>query len=506
MKRSLLSNARKQHILNYDWSPQDDEASLPVPEEMEENANIEESKRITGSDHSPESDLPNTQAVDPDKNVLKQMLNINTEVDRQTLNEGSIFGIYLSQTDRTPVKESPNQEYSSVSDLTASLMSTSSDFVETPYDECLPDFEVDPKRNINSCKIDADSRIYACTKSSIESVLYDRQAVRVQGKTSDTVSAVSNRIEASANKQRVLLEEYGLTSDTREGARDLAEITSKSQLDSTKVLKDPMLNLELSDEANHNRILTESSTSKTFRETTTTPDDNANFSVVRTIHQIDENDENGNKEENSIRANTSSGFPAVVTDTTSSSSSKQVEDPNANIMAVADEFSVTHSMSTEDSNANTKVSSVIHAVTRISKDDTNGNTVFQNRSQLVSEFKERKAQEAAIKQKVLSEEYQPTMAKKNSINILRSKPGSSSVAARNKQKVLEFEYGMPVAEETDTNKNNERADWYGCYSRQLSGASTSSYKSFSGYERETSGSTAFTTPDEEIRPILIDQV
>lgn len=527
VKRCLLTDARKQYIMTNDWSPQQEKSELFEPKEMEENVHDEDimikdraSKicdvRLPHSDQSPDSDILNRQHIDPHRSIPRHQLTINMESNKQTVDEGNVLGLYSSRNDRTPVKESPNQECSSVSDMTASLMSTSSDFVETPFDENIPDFEVDPKKSTNMEKTDVENRIYAYAKSSIESVLYDRPEVTSQRKERETISSLTNKIEALANKQRVFLEEYGLESSTVEGAHSLTEINADSQYSSNRILEDSMLNLKLTAEMNRNKILREEyGILEPLRETEEIQDNNANFSVTKNIRKVTKDDENGNKEEvdhlrnNTFNANANSDSLAIVKDTVSLTTPEEVDegkDPNANINTVADELcSSLKTFSKEDAYFTT---SVIHTNTSINRNINNGNTIFQNRNELVSEFKERKAQAAAIKQKILNEEYHPSMTKKNTINILRSKPLPSSAATKNKQKVLEVEYAMSVleAEELENRENSEKIDGHGIYSRQVSGTSTASYKSCSTYDRQTSDSTAFTTPEEEIKPILIDQV
>lgn len=354
MQRYSLSTTRKHHIQHTSWPPVPADT---LPKRMEDEANN------LASPQTPDS-IPE-EPIEPEQELvlggaLKRPHNMNmrpdTQVERRA--KGCAFAPYHLQTERNEdlLKESPNQEVSSVSDMTASLMSTSSDFVDTPFDENLPEFEADPRIQTIPESSVVENRNYAYMRNSIEAVLCDNG----------------------------------------NGNINLPSNTTTSPLDAPPVM------------------LTES------------PDANANISGTINILETAQNEEQ--------RENT-----------------------------------------------------------------TNHTTpANHNLNELVLEFKERRAQAAAIKEKVLNEYHQTATANKNNMNILRSRATPTSAAARNKQRVLETEYGMADMETQEAGGN-------GTYSRQVSSTSTCSFRSCSSSERPTSTSTAFTTPDEE-RPVLIDQV
>lgn len=355
MQRYSLSTARKHHIQHTSWPPVQDDTS---PKRMEEEAvNL-------ASPQTPDFFPEHPKTLEHEQvllgGVLKRPHNMNTRPDSQMEHraKGCTFAPYHLQTEKNEelLKESPNQEVSSVSDMTASLMSTSSDFVDTPFDENLPEFEADPKIQTIPESSVVENRNYAYMRSSIEAVLYDNGNGNINLSSDTTTSPV--------------------------GAPPI--------------------------------MLTES------------PDANANISGTINILETAQNEE---QQENTTN----------------------------------------HS-----------------------------NPANQNLNELVLQFKERRAQAAAIKEKVLNEYHQTTTVSKNNMNILRSRAVPTSAAARNKQRVLETEYCMADME-------TQEAEGIGTYSRQVSSTSTSSFLSCSSSERPTSTSTAFTTPDEE-RPVLIDQV
>lgn len=353
MQRCSLSAVRKHHIQHTTWPS--------VPEDAS-SKNMEEELLDLASPQTPDS-IPE-QPETPDQEyvlcggALKRPRNMNTRLDSQMQHraKGCTFAPYHLQTEKSEdlLKESPNQEVSSVSDMTASLMSTSSDFVDTPFDENLPDFDADPKIQTIPESSVVENENYAYMKSSIEAILYDNG----------------------------------------NGNANLPSVTTTETVNAPPIM------------------LTES------------PDANANIPETITILEATQNE--------------------------------------------------TQQQNTSDHN-----------------------TTTQNLNELVIQFRERRAQAAAIKEKVLNEYHQTTTASKNNMNILRSRAIPSSAAARNKQRVMETEFGM-----TDTEL--QEADGRGLYSRQVSNTSTCSFRSCSSSERPTSSSTAFTTPDEE-RPILIDQ-
>ncbi|XP_042215461.1 gamma-tubulin complex component 6-like isoform X2 [Homarus americanus] len=505
MRRCQLNEARKQFFLHSDWSAQQIDAETLKLQETENKSDAEDicSTEETADDVSQVtvrclvSDVPHLEQGAQHRTLPRNLLNINSETCIQKLvniNENLV----VQYPD--DIKDSPNQEFSSVSDMTPSLMSTSSDFVDTPHDENLPDFEVDLKRSVSFEKNFRENRYSgAYTKSSVESVLYDRsEDVGAQRNKLPTYMSTSNsKVEASVNKKRVLEEEFGIISESTEGAHGIVTKDIKNQSTADRIFGESMLhNPRLTAEKNHNKVLKEEfGINDCVRETATAQDANANFATIG-VSGINhgEDDENGNLEGNhhtfqadDINANLASGI--------SSSASPKIndfEDPNANIAALTDNVPVIDKNETEGK----------HTLgIRVGEDEDNGNTVPQNMNEVMSQYEERCTQAAAIKQRVLNEEFHSTTVNKNTLNILRSKPVPSSLAAKNKQKVLETEYGISQVEVATPREERPTIS----YSRQVSAASTSSYKSCSFYERQTSGSTAFTTPDEE-RPILIDQV
>lgn len=388
MQRCSLSAARKNYIDNTTWDPVEvDDMPLKTTEQEEVSYSLPQTPDSIPEELEP---LEQEQEQGPIGGALKRPHHMNTQGHHRA--KGCTFAPYHLQTERSEelLKESPNQEVSSVSDMTASLMSTSSDFVDTPFDENLPEFEADPKIQTipESCAVENTN--YAYMKSSIEAALYDNGNGNLNLPSNDTTTSPINA---------------------------------------------PPI------------MLTES------------PDANANVPEPVTIieaHTQNE-DHQGNKTDHS------------------SSPVTQTKDQEGN---------------TTD-----------HSTTQ--NQDYQGNTTTNesntNLNELVLEFKERRAQAAAIKEKVMNE-YHQTTTTKNNMNIIKSRAVTSSSAAKNKQRVLEAEYGM-----TDTEAQQEVFGGARSYSRQVSSTSTSSFLSCSSSERPMSTSTAFTTPEEE-RPILIDQV
>ncbi|XP_050715937.1 gamma-tubulin complex component 6-like isoform X10 [Eriocheir sinensis] len=385
VQRWSLNAARKHCIENTSWDPAEADDTAPKTTEEEE---VSYSFPQT-PDSIPEEPSPLEQEQGPIGGALKRPHHMYTQGQHRA--KGCTFAPYHLQPERNEelLKESPNQEVSSVSDMTASLMSTSSDFVDTPFDENLPEFEADPKIQTipESCAVENTN--YAYMKSSIEAALYDN------------------------GNGNLNLSPPGAT---------------------TSPITAPPVML------------------------TASPDANANVPEPVTIIEAhtQKEDHQGNK-----------------TDHTSNTVT-QIEDHQGNTT----DQSVTQ---TQDYQGNTTT------------DDSNSNL-----NELVLQFKERRAQAAAIKEKVLNEYHQTTT--KNNMNIIKSRAVTSSSAAKNKQRVVETEYGM-----TDTEAQQEAFGGAKSYSRQVSSTSTSSFLSCSSSERPMSTSTAFTTPDEE-RPILIDQV
>lgn len=378
--------ARQHCIQSITWDPVEADDSIPKTIDQEEiNLSFPQTP-----DSIPEQPPALEQEQSTLRGALKRPHHMNTQSQYRA--KGCNFAPYHLQTERNEefLKESPNQEVSSVSDMTASLMSTSSDFVDTPFDENLPEFEADPKIQTipESCVVENTN--YAYMKSSIEAVLNDNGNGNLNLSPPDPTT---------------------------------------SPIDAPPIL------------------LTES------------PDANANVPEPVTVLEAHTQyeDHQGNTTDHSRNT------PTVYKDHQGNSTDRSTTQ-------------------NQDYQGNATV------------DESNSNL-----NELVLQFKERRAQAAAIKEKVLNE-YHQTTTTKNNMNILKSKAVTSSAAAKNKQRVLETEYGV-----TDTEAQEEMFGGARTYSRQVSNTSTSSFRSCSSSERPMSTSTAFTTPDEE-RPVLIDQV
>nr|XP_045604583.1 gamma-tubulin complex component 6-like isoform X2 [Procambarus clarkii] len=500
VQRCLLSEARKQYILGTDWSPQEKDAEAEKSKEVVDTP-VEDTHSTVDivDDVSPfkeQCPIPSVPYLEHNvhhRNLPKSLQNIESGIfDQKQININENFlGEYTSHIEKNDdVKESPIQELSSVSDMTTSLMSTSSDLIETPFDENLPDFEVDLKRPVSSEKNLQENKFSSVYgKSSIDSILYNRpDGFDVKRSKRPTYMPVSSIAELSSNKNNLLEKEYGVASGITESAQRL--VTEDIRTSSTyRIFGEPVLDSKtLAVERNPSNAIKEDFGNR-GRETAATQDTNANFPGL-----VKDEDENGNSGDS---------YPFTVDDINANIASEKYtplpgpasvkengfQDPNKNI-TLADNISETKDVIGKNSTIDIKVSG----------DDSNGNIISQNINEVLSQYKERCAQAAAIKQKVLKEEFQSTTESKNTMNILRSKSVPSSLAVKNKQKVLEIEYGLPPVEGPAAEDKHVVT-----YSRQVSGASTSSYKSCSLFERQTSSSTAFTTPDEE-RPILIDQV
>ncbi|XP_071534199.1 gamma-tubulin complex component 6 isoform X3 [Panulirus ornatus] len=486
VQRCLLGEARRKYILHTNWlSQQDDTETLKLKEAKHGEPGLSYSQQISSHSSSPKV----SQKGNSDTNVPEK-LSPNTGFTGA--NSNSCHEKFFD------IKDSPNQEFSSVSDMSQSFMSTSSDFIETPHDENLPDFEADPKRSMSSEKSYAENKSsWPYTKSSIGSNLYERP---------NDVSALRNkppllstRVEASVNKRRVLEEEYEMKTEKTEGAHGVVTKNTEGQTTAARIFGEMMSDQTgiLSDE-NRSKVLRDDyAISQGVGETASAQDANANFPTIGipVCSMSDKDDENGNVEggchpylTDDINANLATENSNTLIGSVSASVSykeNDFKDTNANVETSKNNVSTAAKMDSVEKNDR-----------NVGEDENNGNNIYQNMNEVISEFKERRAQAAAIKQKVLNEEFQATTANKNTINILRS----TANAVKIKQKVLDMEYGISESLETAIGQYKNEV----VYSRQVSSASTSSYKSCSLYERQTSGSTAYTTPDEE-KPVLIDQ-
>lgn len=313
---------------------------------------------------------------------------------------------YPGQT--AEAKESPNQEVSSVSEMTASLMSTSSDFVDTPYDENLPDFDVDPRRPSSSDTYPEAKISPAYTKSSIEFILYDRSEdvhfTRHRGQTTQ-LPASALKTEASVNKSRVLEEEYGIQSQTTEGGKGRLMRASEDNLNVVKK--------SVSEAIREKVLLEEYGITVSRKAVQNEQDNNANFA--------DGNNGNGNDgNANAINKDNGNGNSSTIGNMTS--------DINANVPSVTSPIvtetiiSMSNPSICDSKNLNTSVDTIISSVpndTNIKEGKNNENPRTPNMNELVIQFKERRAQAAATREKVMNEEFQTT--NKNIMNICRSR-------------------------------------------------------------------------------------
>nr|XP_027224775.1 gamma-tubulin complex component 6-like [Penaeus vannamei] len=459
LQRCLLGESRKKFIVNFKWSPQlEDEAKKASQEDEEEDDT---------SDVTTERLLPLVKKLDTPSDT-KSIDHLSPDPLRSDC-----------------IEPSPTEESVSAYDMTTSLMSTSSDIVDTPHDENLPELEVDSTKNINYDRNVADSRVSrAYMKSSIGSIIHSKEQTQLPARDRFPVhsdfSNVCNQTEASAIKKKVLEEEFGIVSTDLVGAQSLLHSSGNETVTRELVSELQVDNGNLTAAEIRQRVLNEEYGIR-VRETQRPGDGNANFVLTRTAgDKVKDGDENGNTGPDDLNANVDEGFTSELVTVQ--------DDANANSQeacAVA---------STVDSGQEcTPQEKTIMG----SEDESNGNV--PNLNEAFARYRETCAEAAAIKRKVLSEEFQSSTTNRNTMNLLKSKAVTSSAAMENKKRVQESEYGIG---RESTSRNSRAAI---AYERQVSGASTASYKSCLSYDRQTSGSTAFTTPDEE-RPVLIDQV
>ncbi|KAK7085345.1 hypothetical protein SK128_028357 [Halocaridina rubra] len=378
MVRCQLHESRKKFLLNYEWTAEPSE---------DVSSKLETVKEVKFSSMKIE-----VQSVfDEGKKHSGINENIGLEV---------IDGDQAGYADPSPTDES-----TSGYEMTLSKMSTSSDFVDTPHDEAIPDLEIDPEKS--NAQI-PDGKIV----NSVKVKLFDNE-----GKHDDP------KLYAKLNQQRVLREEYDLENGSN---RDIDY-----------------------GDANANFV---SGEAEQVDDIIADVDDEENGNVERDIQLFD--DINSNLRQ-------------------SSTSDVQYKEP----LTVGTRFTVDV------------------------EDDSNGNLCIPSYTDVLQSYRERRAEAAAIKKKVLSQEYLGAFSSKNSDNVRLSKPVHSSEALANKKKVLDVECGPS---NLDERKFEDATDTIS-YSRQTSGSSVSSIRSCLSYDRQTSASTVFYTPDEE-RPVLIDQV
>ncbi|XP_042892741.1 uncharacterized protein LOC122266881, partial [Penaeus japonicus] len=469
LQRCLLSESRKKFIVNFKWTQQQEDEKQDQEEEEEDD---------------------DTSAVTTER-LLPLVKKLDTPSDTKSIDHLSPDPLRSDC-----IEPSPTEESVSAYDMTASLMSTSSDIVDTPHDENLPELEVDSTKPVTYDRNVIDGRASRWyTKSSIGSIIHSKEDTQLPARYKLPVhsdfSNSSNQTEASAIKKKVLEEEFGIVSTELVGAQSLLhsnetvtrELVSELQVD----------NGNLTAAEIRQRVLNEEYGIR-VRDTQRPGDGNANFALTRTaVDEGKDGDENGNT--GPERADSDPVIP---------------NDPNANVNQGYTSAEVTVQ---EDANANSQEASAVATTATVgsvqecvtqeksiigSEDESNGNV--PNLNEAFARYRETCAEAAAIKRKVLSEEFQSSTTNRNTMNLLKSKAVTSSAAIENKKRVLESEYGIS---RENTESRNFRAAI--AYERQVSGASTASYKSCLSYDRQTSGSTAFTTPDEE-RPILIDQV
>lgn len=496
VQRCLLSEARKQFILQSDWSSCQKHIDNAKSQRAAETGMGETCITIERiEDTSPFNEqclLPIVSHLEQNahpRHLPKSLMNIEAGIDahRQSNINENLVRENICHIDF--VKESPNQDLS-VSDMTPSLMSTSSDFIDTPHDENLPDFETDQKRFVNCEKNYHENKFSSVYgKSSIDAVLYDRsEDFNIQKQKGPTFMPVLSTVGESACNR---VEGFGIMSDKTEGEYRLLTKDVEGQSSTSRIFGEQSLKRQKLVAEGNGKVFTEDfGIGNSDRVPSTDQDANANFPVAN-----EEDDENGNSEKDSqlfaaddINANLASERYTTLPQV-SSYMGQSFEDPNANIETLAD-ISATQK-------GGTGKKSIVDDL-KASGDDSNGNIIPHSMKDAHSQYRDRCTQAAAIKQKVLCEEFHGTTENKNTLNILRSKPVPSSLAVENKQGVLVTEYEITEMGGSGADKNTVS------YSRQISSASTSSYKSCCFFERQTSGSTAFTTPDEE-RPILIDQ-
>ncbi|XP_047498334.1 gamma-tubulin complex component 6-like isoform X2 [Penaeus chinensis] len=460
LQRCLLSESRKKFIVNFKWSPQ--------PENEAKKASQDDEEDTDTSDVTTERLLPLVKKLDTPSNT-KSIDHLSPDPLRSDC-----------------IEPSPTEESVSAYDMTTSLMSTSSDIVDTPHDENLPELEVDSTKNINYDRNVADSRMSrAYMKSSIGSIIHSKEQTQLPARDRLPVhpdfSNVCNQTEASAIKKKVLEEEFGIVSTELVGAQSLLHSSGNETVTRELVSELQVDNGNLTAAEIRQRVLNEEYGIR-VRDTQRPGDGNANFVLTQTAgDKLKDGDENGNTGPDDVNANVDQGYTSEIVTVQG--------DANAN----SQEASAVASTATVDPGQGC----IPQEKTIMgSEDESNGNV--PNLNEAFTRYRETCAEAAAIKRKVLSEEFQSSTTSRNTMNLLKSKAVTSSAAMENKKRVLDSEYGIGI----ESTSRNYRAAI--AYERQVSGASTASYKSCLSYDRQTSGSTAFTTPDEE-RPILIDQ-
>ncbi|XP_037788824.1 LOW QUALITY PROTEIN: gamma-tubulin complex component 6-like [Penaeus monodon] len=457
LQRCLLSESRKKFIVNFKWSPQ--------PEDEAKKASRDDEEETDTSDVTTERLLPLVKKLDTPSDT-KSIDHLSPDPLRSDC-----------------IEPSPTEESVSAYDMTTSLMSTSSDIVDTPHDENLPELEVDSTKNTNYDR-NVVSRAYM--KSSIGSIIHSKEQTQLPARDRLPVhpdfSNVCNQTEASAIKRKVLEEEFGIVSTELVGAQSLLQSSGNETVTRELVSELQVDNGNLTAAEIRQRVLNEEYGIR-VRDTQRPGDGNANFVLTQTSgDKLKDGDENGNTGPDDVNANVDQGYTSEIVTVQG--------DANAN----SQEACAVASTATVDSGQEC----IPQEKTIMGREDeSNGNV--PNLNEAFTRYRETCAEAAAIKRKVLSEEYQSSTTNRNTMNLLKSKAVTSSAAMENKKRVLDSEYGFG---RESTSRNSRAAV---AYERQVSGASTASFKSCLSYDRQTSGSTAFTTPDEE-RPVLIDQV
>ncbi|XP_068200196.1 gamma-tubulin complex component 6-like isoform X2 [Palaemon carinicauda] len=391
--RLQLNEARKKFLMHYEWTKEEEDT-------VTENGNIMEENTA-------------------DVKVEVECLFGKTRGDPlQTKDSIVNEGFLRIDRDRIEyVEPSPTEESTSGCDMSVSRMSTSSDFVDTPHDENIPELEIDPvksqERSDTSMrgKVPSWGSSYGKKRQSFDPQLLQSPREEIYEEEASP-SNEGLKTVSEYNRQKVLREEYGI---------DIG-------------------------------------------------DTNANFASSQVRRKVsngdDENGNLGNEVLSSDKLNSNLRQPPSVTEV-----------------------------------RNEPLYHISTGLDSINEDVNNGNMYIPIGNNNFTQYQETRHEAALIKQKVLGQEFHSSTLQENFANINRSQRILSPEAVINKQKVLGTEYGLA---ELNTSKTESSTDSMS-YSRQVSSTSNSSFRSCSSYDRQTSGSTVFSTPDED-KPILIDQV
>lgn len=395
--RLQLNEARKKFLIDYEWTRETEDTVTEVADILDgSNVNVKvEVKSLFGKDRDGQ-----LQANDA---IAKGLLRI----DHNRIEY---------------VEPSPTEESTSGCDMSVSRMSTSSDFVDTPHDENIPELDIDPVRSQERSdpmvrgKLSFWGNPFGKKRQSFDPQLLESPREEIYEEGASPSNEVLRTV-SECNRQKVLREEYGI---------DIGDANANF---GTSLVHE---------QTGHGKV--------------SNGDDDENGNLGNQVHPSD-------------KLNSNLTQPSLVTEV-----------------------------------HNKPLYSISTGLNSINEDVDNGNMYIPVGNNNFTQYQETRNEAALIKQKVFSQEFQSSTLQENFANISRSQRILSAEALINKQKILGTEYGMADSNATKTEGSTDSES----YSRQVSATSSSTYKSCHSYDRQTSGSTVFSTPDEE-KPVLIDQ-